>query len=293
MKKLKTVYNTNKAIEAVISNNKAEISLENLTIAGYYEAPIRNGVSGLALADYVGRTTIEELAGGIPEHEYCDTEIMSSLIDGKSLDPVDLIESGYLKISRYDLSRSGDGSLGLIARLDSDLVNDGTEFISDSLDFIHDERLKNSENKSICEILLAEKTLVRMDPENVTSVMNTSLCAKAKRNAYIITNNTGFAKMDVKDEYGNNLVKKTSDGRFIYNEKYEILEIEDAILPNLTSGSPIIAGDIAGACTLLCYGSTRTLDKDTAIVYDRRFIDTESAIRLTKSDKCYIVGYLA
>lgn len=288
MKSIKTTFNATKSMRALRHGEKASFS--EIDSSKYVETPLRVGSNNPALADIVGMTPIDSLVGSIPTMEYHNTGLMTQFKNGEKIES-HRIES--LGSAKFDMSRStGSGYFGVILDIDEDTREDSSIDTDEAMSIDHENRIINSENKTICEILLKDKTLGSVDPLSLCEKINSSLNAKAKKSTCIVTNNSGFAKLDVKDAFGNALISKTSDGTFIYDKKYEVIEIDNEIFPDLEEGAPIIIGDIASACTIVFAGSN-SLDHDNITNFSKRFIDAECVVKLSNSDKCYIVGYMA
>ncbi len=351
MKELKVVYNTNKVEKALEKvGSEKEVILSSTGSVAVEEIALGAGAPNVSLRSIVGITPVEAESGTYPIPRYDNTNILGK---HKAGDKIVTHTFAELTSVPYDLSEdTGSGSIDDIVETDIDLHDDAKEIVEKGMDIEHDDRLINTENTEICNALLEDKTVIATTPETIGATMITSLCAKALKNARIITNMIGFAMLDIKIS-GIPLVKKDPNGNFIYNDKYIIDVLDNEILPQIiigyntvvnteyaltednsintekeyyistndnfefvespilediatyyekieTSeevpiyGSPVIAGDIAHSVTILVNGKTKVADNDRLIfVFQRKYKDKELVIRLTDSDKAYIVASLA
>lgn len=297
MKELKAVYNTDKiekALEKVV--REKEVILSSTGSVAVEEIALGAGAPNVSLRTIVGITPVDSPSGTYPIPRYYNTDILNRFKAGNTIDTHTFAE---LTSVPYDLSEdTGTGSLSDIVNADIDLHDDAKEIVEKGMDIEHEDRLINSENTEICNALLENKNVITTTPETLGATMIGTLCAKALRNARIITNMTGFSKLDIKIS-GIALIKRDSNGNFIYDDKYIVDVLDDEILPNLDSGAPIIAGDITNSVTILVNNKAyikdfKAKDNDSSMyVFQRRYKDKELVLRLTDSDKAYSVASLA
>ena len=176
------------------------------------------------------------------------------------------------------------------------VYNDAPEEIETALAHVHEVNLTNAENKKALEIMIGAKSepLV-MDPVDLNAVINANLCGSAKRNAVIITNKNGFAKLDA-DVNGVPIVTRDPEGNFIYKHKYMIQELPDEILPNVEGkGAPIVIGDMKVIKFFTVRNDKVVTGANTwnrVAIADRQ-IREEIITLATNSDEIYIAGYMA
>ncbi|MDD3369528.1 MAG: hypothetical protein PHP50_11715 [Lachnospiraceae bacterium] len=205
---------------------------------------------------------------------------------------VDLTD--YIKTHEYDMSDKA-GALQTIHGVNIDYRDDDPETFDRLSREIENESYINSINKMILGGLSTGKTLVVLDPTALSTAIHTYLCAKAKKNTIIITNNTGMKKLDITDANGVALIKRVN-GKVIYKDSFEVVEIDNDFFEDLPNGAPCFIGDLFGACALIKYREKRELQAngvDGFETYSYRYIDYVKAIQRTASDKAYIAGYLA
>lgn len=173
------------------------------------------------------------------------------------------------------------------------VYEDDKDNIVKAFDYNHKVAFVNAENKKAFELLLTAKDAISLSAENMQETINANLCGKAKQKAIIVTNKTGFAKLD-KDVNGIPLVTKDGDGNFIYKNKYVIKEMPDEILPNTDNGeSPVIIADLSIVEFFL--QRETYLEKDDFLTFNQldRGIRKEIIKLSTTSDEAYIHGLLA
>lgn len=194
-----------------------------------------------------------------------------------------------LTVLRTDLSDRI--TFGNILAVPSSMAVDLELTVSAAFDHIHKKHIINAENKKALTIMRDAKPEVTMSPPNLQSIINENLCGKAKENAYIITNKSGFAKLDV-DVNGIPQVTKDDHGNMVYKHKYIIKEVPDEILENSENGSPCIIGDIADVLNFYVIDDSGSEMDDWTEHKDRRIVREIIALATT-SDEAYIHGVLA
>lgn len=237
-----------------------------------------------------GRRKISKNRSRIPMDHYTDNNIAQTVKEGGTSDTNTLTDSLTLLVTDSEEAIIFDD----IQETSFSVYNDDRKTMSAAADSVHSRRLVNAENKKGLEILLESKSLIEISAENVQEKINANLSGKGKRNAVIITNHSGFAKLDI-DVNGISLVTKDSaSGKMIYKGKYPIEEVPDEIFPETGSGSPIIIGDITHALRFFLIREDSLLTDliFPANIADRK-IQKEIITLTTKSDAAYIVGYLA
>lgn len=243
-----------------------------------------------SLGDYSGRHTIDANRAQEPMDNYNDTAVAEEVAEGKSSTPKMLTDGLSMvstdsadKIHFDDTLYGGTGT-----------YNDDPETMDKAIGAAHTRHFVNAENKKALEILIGSKDAVALAAESLQITINASLCGKAKRNAIIITNKSGFAKLDI-DVNGVPLVTKDPNSNMmIYKKKYPIVEVPDEILPDGDNGPYCIVGDIKNVLRFYVIRDT-SLFKDDIYPYlvGDRMIREEIITLTTTSDSAYIVGYLA
>ena len=237
-----------------------------------------------------GRRKISKNRSRIPMDHYTDNNIAQTVEEGEEADVDILTDSITLLVTDSEEAIIFED----IQKTTLSDYDDDRKTMTGAIDSVHSRHMVNAENKKGLEILLGSKSLIEISAENVQEKINANLSGKGKKNAVIITNHSGFAKLDI-DINGNALVTKDSaSGKMIYKGKYPIEEVPDEILPETGSGSPIVIGDIAHALRFFLIREDSLLNDMIfpANVADRK-IRKEIITLTTKSDAAYIVGYLA
>lgn len=242
-----------------------------------------------SIGDLVGRQTINANRVRVPMDNYNDTNVAQEVKEGESSEMLSLTDSlKLLNTETTDAIIFDD-----ILATTGNVYDDDKEVMDAAFDSVHKKHLINAENKKAFEILSGSKNAIAVSAENVQNTINNYLCGKAKRNAVIITNKSGFAKLDI-DINGISLITKVTTDKMVYKSKYEIIEMPDEILPNTENGSPIIIGDIAHVLKFYIIWKDSLFKHDIYpyTVADRQ-IKKEIIALTTTSDEAYIIGYLA
>lgn len=179
-----------------------------------------------------------------------------------------------------------------IRAIDETIYEDDTDNILSAFEYNHKVAFINAENKKAFSLLLNAKDALTLSVENMQKTINANLCSKAKKKAVIVTNKSGFAKLDI-DANGTPLVTKDSEGSFIFKSKYKIVEMADEILPNTEAGeSPVIIGDLS-IVQFLLQREDYSEKEDLEFNQLNRGIRKEIVTLSTTSDDAYIHGLLA
>lgn len=244
---------------------------------------------GFSLGDLAGREYIEANRAGIPVDHYNDTTTAEEVAEGGSSTPKNLTECLTMVQTDGDAVIFDD-----TLKVRSGTYSDDKDTINQAFKAAHTRHFINAENKKTLEVLTGSKAAVALAAESLQTTINASLCGKAKRNAIIITNKSGFAELDI-DVNGVSLVTKDPDGNMIYKGKYVIQELPDEILPDTDSGSPCIIGDIANVLKIFIVREDFLFSDfvDFTFMAHDRAIRKEIISLTTTSDEAYIVGYLA
>lgn len=245
--------------------------------------------SDFSIGDLVIRQIIDPNRVRVPMDHYHITDTAQEVKEGETSELVSLTDS----LTMISTESTDSIIFDDIQATTGNVYDDDKEIIEAAFDSIHDKRFINAENKKALEILIGSKDATAVSAENVQKVINTYLCGKAKRNTIIITNKSGFAKLDI-DINGISLITKVTADKMVYKGKYEVIEMPDEILPDTENGSPIIIGDIAHILKFYLIRKDSLFKNDIFpyIVADRQ-IKKEIITLTTKSDEAYIVGYLA
>ena len=155
----------------------------------------------------------------------------------------------------------------------------------------HNQLITNAENKKSFELIQSSKEGLRISVDTIQEVINSNLCAKAKKRATIVVNKNGFKKLDI-DVNGVPVVTKNENGDFVFKKKYVIKEVPNEILPDKDGAPSIIIGDL-GVVRFFLVNETN-LEKDdfnSYMMLDRR-IKKEIINLSTNSDEAYVHGKL-
>ena len=248
--------------------------------------------SELSLADLYGiRYKTDGKAPRIVFENYTDESKAGVIAEGSTIP----------EISVFDCVGSFSGSLDEIDKLAC--VETAPEFyLSDDpvltynmIDRLRFKHIANAENYILCVKILGSKEAVSLASASDLLTLPT-LSAKARRGAEIITNETGFAKLDDCDSVGEPYIKKNFQiGEFVYRDRYIIRVLPDSILANNENETaPVLLGDWKNILRLAVIRERFATNKDVFKFEDRTAtICREVPILTTTSDKAYFVGAIA
>lgn len=178
-----------------------------------------------------------------------------------------------------------------------DMLSDEKPLLNGSIDSIQKKHLSNTETLLLCRAIQTSKVPINIDAGSVSLIVNTHLCAKARLSAEIITNDSGFSKLDLNDTAGNPLLKKNFTlGEYIFADKFIVRVLSDDILPNNEDGSsPIFVGDWRNVLRLVIVKKYPPLIKENLLscIVENRAVTYTLPILTTKSDKAFIVGKMS
>lgn len=164
----------------------------------------------------------------------------------------------------------------------------------EAIDSVQEKHMKNTENALLCQVVRNSKTPIKLTNATLPTFGNDSLCARAKRNAEIITNESGFEKLDICDAEGNRLLKKDfTIGEFIFADKYIVRTLSDDILPNNEDGTaPLFLGDWKSILRIAIVKTYPPLVNNDVFRYriENRVIEHIIPLLTTTSDKAFVVG---
>lgn len=212
--------------------------------------------------------------------------------EGESIPHKDISDCVHVIKTDYNSIKKIAGILDV----PEDMLSDDTDLLNGAIDSVQKKHRSNTETMLLCRAIQVSKEAINIDVVSLSSVVNCHLRAKAKLLTEIITNESGFTKLDITDGAGNPLVKKNfTQGEFVYGDKYVIRVLSDDILPNNEDGSsPIFIGDWRNVLRLVIVKKYPPLIKVDAIncSVENRAITYTIPILTTKSDKAFIVGYI-
>ena len=199
------------------------------------------------------------------------------------------------EISMIDTDASDTVNFSSVVKYGLSWYNDDSDTAEKAVVRAHDTAIINAENKKACEIFMASKQALVLDPMALNISINENLCGPAKKNAVIITNKSGFAKLDQTDANGGYpLVKRDSQGNFIYRDKYPIVELSNDILPNdEIKGVPVIIGDMSVLKFFMIRQDEILMDDWSDFNIKDHKICQEIITLSTRSNEMYIVGHIA
>lgn len=255
-------------------------SVENLT---YIPGPL-----GFSLGDINGRVIIDKNRVHVPTDNYNNTVCAEIVAEGGEATPKQLTDSLTVLNTETENAIIFDDILAVGAST----YNDDRETLDQAIEHSHAVHFINAENKKAFELMIGAKNAINLTAENLNEAINANLCGKAKRNAVIIVNKSGFAKLDI-DVNGVALVTKNADGEMVYKNKYVIREIDDAILPNTDAGAPCIIGDMSVVKFFLVRDDSLFKDMFGYYQIANRHNRKEIIKLSTTSDDAYIHGVLA
>lgn len=173
------------------------------------------------------------------------------------------------------------------------LYNDDPDTTDKAFTDNHEIRLENAESAKACEVFMGAKDPIELDPMFLNNAINL-LSGKTRRSdsMMILTNKSGFAKLDQVDNTGVSLVKKVN-GEMIYRDKYVVQELPDEILKSNENGDPCIMGALTDICKIFIIRDEGVYMEDWGdwTSHNRR-IRKEIVALTTTSDGGFVWGYL-
>lgn len=276
-------------INAQIKELEERLDTGSFTIdPGYIDEPYTPSEIGYSLGNNNGRSYIGRKLDRLPLDNYDETYTASEYVEGyipetKFNDIITMLETKEENSIMFDSDICFSPGLK-----DDDKVN-----VEKAIAHAHDVGLVNAENKKAFEILRGAKESIKLDAATLQTSINDNLNAKAKANAVIIVNKSGFAKLDI-EIGGISLVTRNAEGKFIYKNKYIIQEVNNEILSNNDDGSaPVIIGDMSIVKFFVMRDDS--LEKDEFLelkIHDRR-LNREVIALTTTSDSAYVHGTLS
>lgn len=247
----------------------------------------------LNLADlYDIRFDTDNKTARIVVENYNDTQALSEIQEGENIPYNDIRE--YVKVIKTN--RENIKKIAGILNVPETMLNDERDLLNGAIDSIQGKHTGNTETVLLCKAIRTSKEAVKLDTVSFSTTVNNSLSAKAKLGAEIITNESGFNKLDVLDSNGNPLLKKDFRiGEFVYMDKYIVRTLSDDILENNEDNSaPIFIGDWRNVLRIATVKKYPPLFKHNIFdcLYENRAIKHIIPILTTTSDKAFIVGYI-
>lgn len=220
---------------------------------------------------------------------YNDTASVSVVAEGETISEKDI--KNHVNVIKTD--RENIKKIAGILNVPEVMLENEKDLLNGAIDSVQAKHSGNTETMLLCKAIQASKKATPTTVEFLYKTVNGSLCAKAKRGAEIITNESGFAKLDVIDSNGNPLIKKNFDiGEFVYMDKYIVRIVSDDTLANNEDGSsPVLVGDWKNVLRLAVVNEYPPLVKHDLYncVIENRAIKKIIPILTTKSDEAFIV----
>lgn len=244
---------------------------------------------GFSFGDLSGRRIIDANRGREPMDLYNDTAIAEEVAEGTDSTPKNLTDSLSMISSDSEERLHFDD----ILQIGTGVYNDDPKTLGKAFKSAHIRHFVNAENAKSVAILTGCKDPVDMSAASLETAVNANLCGKAKRNAVIVTNKSGFGKLDTDGTTGHPLVTRNSEGDFIYKGKYQIIELPDEIFPNTDTGAPCIIGDVKGVLRFFIVRET-SMFRDDLFPYlcGSRVNRVEIITLSSESNEAYIWGNL-
>ena len=249
--------------------------------------------SEISLADlYDIRHDTNGKAPRIVAERYDDTATASATDEGNTIDK---------KINFADCVNTFTADYDAITKLDSievipeDYIMDDPELGHVAFNNLRFKHLRSAENALLCQEIIGSKAAVSLSTAADLLTLP-ALSAKARRGAEIITNETGFARLDDCDSVGEPYIKKNFQiGEFVYRDRYIIRVLPDEILANYENDTaPVLLGDWKNILRLAVVTARAAEHTDiVAFTVEARTIRREVPILTTTSDKAYFVGAIA
>lgn len=249
--------------------------------------------SEISLADlYDIRHKTNGKAPRIVAERYDDTAVASATAEGAQASEIEFADCVNTFAADYDSITKLD-SIEVIPEF---YLADDPELGAVAINNLRFKHLRSAENALLCNAIIDSKEVEDLaSPFELLTIP--TLSAKAQRGAEIITNETGFGKLDIR--YGAEsepLIKKNfAIGEFVFAERYIIRVLPDEILPNnQDESSPVLLGDWKNILRLAIVDERAAEFPDiVAFKIKTRTIRREVPILTTTSDKAYFVGAIA
>ena len=249
--------------------------------------------SEISLADlYDIRHDTNGKAPRIVAERYDDTAAASATNEGNTIDKIDFADCVNTFAADYDSITKLDS----IEVIPEDYIMDDPELGHVAFNNLRFKHLRSAENTLLCQEIISSKAAVSLSTAADLLTLP-ALSAKARRGAEIITNETGFSKLDITDAVdGETYIKKNFQiGEFVYRDRYIIRVLPDEILANYENGTaPVLLGDWKNILRLAVVTERAAEHTDiVAFTVEARTIRREVPILTTTSDKAYFVGAIA
>lgn len=249
--------------------------------------------SEISLADlYDIRHDTNGKAPRIVAERYDDTATASATDEGNTTDKIDFADCVNTFTTDYDAITKLDS----IEVIPEDYIMDDPELGHVAINNLRFKHLRSAENALLCQEIIGSKAAVSLSTAADLLTLP-ALSAKARRGAEIITNETGFAKLDISDPVsGETYIKKNFQiGEFVYRDRYIIRVLPDEILANYENDTaPVLLGDWKNILRLAVVTERAAEHIDIfACKLEARTIRREVPILTTTSDKAYFVGAIA
>ena len=268
---------------------KAILSGDAFADQSIYDLEYTPSEYGFSFGDLSGRRIIDANRGREPMDLYNDTAIAEEVAECGDSTPKNLTDSLSMISSDSEERIHFDD----ILQIGTSVYNDDPETMGKAFKSAHIRHFVNAENAKSVAIMTGCKDPVEMSAAALEIVVNANLCGKAKRNTVIVTNKTGFGKLDTDGATGHPLVTRNSEGDFIYKGKYQIIELPDEIFPNTDTGAPCIVGDVKGVLRFFIVRETAMFRDDLFPYLCGSRVNRVEIITLSsESNEAYIWGNL-
>ena len=249
--------------------------------------------SEISLADlYDIRHKTNGKAPRIVAERYDDTAVASATAEGAQASEIEFADCVNTFTADYDSITKLD-SIEVIPEF---YLADDPELSAVAINNLRFKHLRSAENALLCQEIISSKAAVSLSMAADLLTLP-ELSAKARRGAEIITNETGFARLDDCDAVGGEIyIKKNFQiGEFVFRDRYIIRVLPDEILANYENDTaPVLLGDWKNILRLAIVDERAAEFPDiVAFKIKTRTIRREVPILTTTSDKAYFVGAIA
>lgn len=223
---------------------------------------------------------------------YGDTSTISEVAEGEAIPESHILDC----VTSIKTDRDSIKKIASILNVPEMMLEDDENLRNGAIDSVQEKHTANTETLLLCRAIQTSKGAVNVTTETLSNVVNGSLNNRAKIRAEIITNESGFGKLDIKDASGNSYMKKHFDiGEFVFDDRFIVRVVSDDILENNEDGSaPVFVGDWKNVLRLAVVKKYPPLEK--VELYDcvvkNRAIKKIIPLLTTTSDKAFIVGSL-
>ena len=282
LKDMETALDTGAVFDSMLpGENASYIACESsISLADVYD--IRHEIPGSAL-----RFVVEN---------YDDNTSAYIVGEGETIGEHDLFDS----VHTFDAKSTSCKKVASILNSPETAFDDDPILRDSAVYNVQAKHTKTGENALLLDMILESKEAVPVTVETLFADCNETLSANARRRAEIITNESGFAKLDTENKNGEPYIKKNFEiGEFVFRDRYIVRVLPDELLPDFEDeSSPVLVGDWANVLRLAVILKYPPADAKGAMtdlyngITKNKAVERVIPVLTTESDKAYFVGYI-